>query len=153
MRCTRTRATLKQDEVRAARALRARAARWWIRSCCRGAAIGAVLVVKSPLKPERWDAGFAIERLPNFQLTLPKALSDNARDGVLNTRARIQRFLSQHVGAISSAAGNWGNNSDFTIETDVAGRRSPPLEERRSGRLLRAMGCGSCAGRLFIFAR
>jgi putative ABC transport system permease protein len=118
--------------------------------------IGAGLMVKSLLKLEHQDAGFTIERLLTFELTLPKArYPDDARVTAFFTaaEARIKAMPgAQRVGAINMLPlVNWGSNSTFTIEGRTwLDDRSPLLENRVvRGAYFEAMGVRLVRGRLF----
>jgi len=118
--------------------------------------IGAGLMVKSLLRLEHQDAGFAVERLLTFELSLPKArYSDDARVLAFFDRA-MQRISAlpgvQHAGAIDLLPlGNFGTNGDFQIEgRQWPDGRSPLIEKRRvRGDYFQTMGIRLIRGRLF----
>ena len=118
--------------------------------------IGAGLMMKSLLRIVHQDAGFTVERLLTFELTLPNSrYSDHARVTAFydDALSRIRGLPGvQRVGAINMLPlVNWGNNSDFTIEGRTwPDGRSPLLETRVvRGDYFQAMGIRLVRGRLF----
>ena len=117
--------------------------------------IGAALMVKSLLKLEHQDAGFSIERLLTFDVSLPDSrYPDDAHRTAFFDAAlpRIPRVPGvQRAGAISALPlGVGGSNGDFKIE----GRQWPdgksPLVEKRlvRGDYFETMGIRLLSGRL-----
>ena len=118
--------------------------------------IGAGLLVKSLLRIEHQDAGFSIERLLTFDLTLPSSrYADDAHVRAFfdDATARVQALPGvQSVGAISVfPLIGFGTNGDFVIEGRTWPDGRSPLIEKRviRGDYFQSMGIRLLRGRLF----
>jgi putative ABC transport system permease protein len=118
--------------------------------------IGAGLLVKSLLRIEHQDAGFSIERLLTFDLTLPSTrYADDAHVRAFfdDATARVQALPGvQSVGAISIfPLVGFGTNGDFVIEGRTWPDGRSPLIEKRviRGDYFQTMGIRLLRGRLF----
>ena len=118
--------------------------------------VGAGLMVKSLLRLQHQDAGFATERLLTFDVTLPRlTYPDNARVKAFfdQALARLRAVPgAERVGAINlMPLVNWGTNGDFTIEGRPWPDGKSPLIEQRvvAGDYFQAMGIRLLRGRLF----